>query len=58
MGLTETLAGSISFTRSQINMGFSLSIPQIEGAGLSLGVYDITDNTSRQQVSLGLSFAF
>lgn len=58
MGLTENLAGSISLTETQVNMGFSLSIPQIPGAGLSLGVYDVTDNTDRQQVALGLSLAF
>ena len=28
------------------------------GAGLSLGVYDVTDNTDRQQFALGLSLSF
>ena len=58
MGLTQNLSGSISFTETQVNMGLSLSIPQLPGAGLSLGVYDVTDNTNRQQVALGLSLAF
>jgi hypothetical protein len=58
MGLTQNLSGSISFTETQVNMGFSLSIPQLAGAGLSLGVYDVTDNTNRQQIALGLSLAF
>ena len=58
VGLTENISGSMSFTETQVNMGISLSIPQLAGAGLSLGVYDVTDNTNRQQVALGLSLAF
>lgn len=58
IGVTENLAASISATENQINMGLSLTVPQVPGLGLTLGVYDVTDNTSRQQVTLGAAFAF
>lgn len=57
-GVAENVSTSISATRTQLNMGMNFSLPQLPGAGVSLGVYDITNNTRRQQVSLGLSFAF
>lgn len=58
VGLTQSLAASISATETQINMGLSASIPDLPGLGVSLGVYDVTDNTSRQQISIGASFSF
>lgn len=58
VGVTETLSASLSATQTQLNVGFSLSVPQVPGLGLSLGMFDVTDNTSRQQVSLGASFSF
>ena len=58
VGVTETLSASLSATQTQLNVGFSLSVPQVPGLGLSLGMFDVTDNTNRQQVSLGASFSF
>ena len=58
VGVTETLAASFSATETQVNLGLALSIPNVPGLGISLGMYDVTDNTSRQQVALGASFAF
>ena len=34
------------------------TLSALPGLGLSLGVFDVTDNTSRQQWSLGASFSF
>lgn len=58
VGVTETLSASLSATETQFNVGFSLSVPQVPGLGLSLGMFDVTDNTNRQQVSFGASFSF
>ena len=58
VGVTETLSASLSATETQLNVGFSLVVPALPGLGLSLGVFDVTDNTSRQQWSLGASFSF
>jgi hypothetical protein len=58
IGLTESLAASLSATETQLNLGFSLTVPSVPGLGLSVGMFDVTDNTSRQQLSLGASFAF
>lgn len=58
VGLTEVLAASVSATETQFNIGFSVSVPDVPGLGLSVGMFDVTDNTSRQQLSLGASFAF
>jgi hypothetical protein len=58
VGVTQSLSASLSATESQFNVGFSLNVEQLPGLGLSLGMFDVTDNTSRQQVSLGASFSF
>lgn len=58
VGVTQSLSASLSATKSQLNVGFSLNVEQLPGLGLSLGMFDVTDNTSRQQVSLGASFSF
>ena len=58
IGVTETLSASLSATETQLNVGFSLSVPDVPGLGLSVGMFDVTDNTNRQQLSLGLSFGF
>lgn len=58
VGVTENLAASLSATETQLNVGFSLTIPEIPGLGVSVGMFDVTDNTSRQQLSLGVSFGF
>lgn len=56
-GVTETLSASVSATRTQLNVGATLSIP---GTSLSttLGVLDATDNTARRQVSLSVGYSF
>jgi hypothetical protein len=58
VGLTQTLSASISATETQANIGIALSVPQVPGLGLSLGVYDVTDNTNRQQTALTVGFSF
>lgn len=58
VGVTEALSASLSATETQLNVGFSLSIPALPGLGVSFGMFDVTDNTSRQQLSLGASFSF
>ena len=58
VGLTRTLSASISATETQANIGIAMSVPQVPGLGLSLGVYDVTDNTNRQQTALTVGFSF
>lgn len=58
VGLTETLSVSLSATETQVNAGFALSVPELPGLGLTLGVFDVADNTNRQQFTLGASFSF
>lgn len=58
VGVTQSLSASLSATKTQLNVGFSLNVEQLPGLGLSLGMFDVTDNTSRQQLSLGASFSF
>lgn len=58
VGLAQNLSASISATETQVNLGATLTIPQAQGLSLTAGVYDVTDNTDRQQVSLTAAFAF
>lgn len=57
VGVTENLSASVSATRTQINVGATLSIP---GTSLSMtaGVLDLTDTTDRRQFSLSVGYSF
>ena len=57
IGLTKLLSASLSATTTQLNAGFALGIPNT-GASVSFGVFDVTDNTNRQQFSLSVAYAF
>jgi hypothetical protein len=57
IGLTQNISGSMSFTETQVNTGFNVSIPNTS-ASVSFGVYDVTDNTDRQQFSLSVGYGF
>ncbi|MCB2128659.1 MAG: hypothetical protein KDE03_06175 [Rhodobacteraceae bacterium] len=58
LGLTDVLSASVSATETQANIGVALAVPQVPGLGISLGVYDVTDNTDRQQTALTVGFSF
>ena len=58
IGLGQNLSASISATETQINLGATVTVPAVSGLALTAGVYDVTDNTERQQVSLTAAFAF
>lgn len=58
VGVTPSLAVSVSATETQLNIGASLSVLDVPGLGFSFGVFDVADNTNRQQLSLGVSFGF
>lgn len=57
IGMTQNISGSISFTETQVNTGFNVSIPNTS-ASVTVGVYDVTDNTDRQQFSLSVGYGF
>lgn len=58
VGLTQTLSASLSATSTQANIGLTMVVPQVPGLGVSLGMYDVTDNTDRRQTALSVGFSF
>lgn len=56
-GLTPTMSGSVSVTETQVNLGASMSIPNTN-IGVTAGVFDVTDNTDRRQVSVSIAYGF
>jgi len=58
LGVTENLAISMSANETALNLGATATIPGVDGLSISAGVYDVTDNTNRQQFALtvGLNF--
>jgi len=58
VGVTETLSLSASATATQLNLGASLTVPQVPGLGISAGIYDVTENVDRQQFTLSVAFGF
>lgn len=57
IGLTEMISASVSATRTQLNIGASISL---KGTPLSatIGVLDATNNTDRRQVSVSVGMSF
>lgn len=58
VGVSETISVSLSGTETQLNVGGTVLVPAVSGLSVSAGVYDVTDNASRQQVSLSVGFSF
>ncbi|MBF9028772.1 hypothetical protein HKCCE3408_00065 [Rhodobacterales bacterium HKCCE3408] len=58
VGVSEHLSLGVSATGTQLNAGLSLGLPDVPALSISLGVFDVTDNVDRRQVSLGVSFGF
>ena len=56
-GVTENLSASVSATRTQINVGATLSIPETSFS-VTAGVLDVTRNTDRRQFSLSAGYSF
>lgn len=57
VGVTENLSASVSATRTQINVGATLSIPETSFS-VTAGVLDVTGNTNRRQFSLSTGYGF
>ncbi len=57
-GITPTLSISVSGTATQMNAGAVLRIPQLDGISLSAGIFDISDNTDRQQMTATIAYSF
>jgi hypothetical protein len=57
VGMTQNLSGSISLTRTQVNTGFTLTVPNTS-MSTSIGVLDVADNTNRRQLSVSVGFGF
>jgi len=58
IGVAENLSLSASGTETQLNLGATLTVPQVPGLGISAGVFDVTDNVERQQFSLSIALGF
>jgi hypothetical protein len=57
VGVTEAISASLSATRTQLNIGASISL---KGSPISatIGVLDVTNNTDRRQVSVSVGISF
>ena len=58
VGVTENLSGSVSFNETQINLGVGFSFSSLPQVGFAAGVFDVSDNTDRQQFSITAAFSF
>ena len=58
VGVSETVSVSLSGTETQLNLGGTVIIPSVSGLSVTAGVYDATDNASRQQYSLTVAYGF
>lgn len=57
IGVTDFLSFSLSGTDNQLNTGVGLRIPGVDGLGVTVGVYDVTDEHNRQQTSISVSYS-
>lgn len=57
IGLTQNFSAGVSATRTQLNVGFTYSLPGT-GVSATFGVMDVTDNTNRRQSSWSVGFSF
>lgn len=58
LGITKFLSASVSFTKTQANLGATVIIPSVDGLALTAGVYDAADNAARRQYSVYLDYSF
>ncbi|WP_461429387.1 hypothetical protein [Gymnodinialimonas sp.] len=58
LGVSPNMSLSVSGTETQYNLGGTVTFDAVPGFSLSGGVYDVTDLTNRQQVSLTAAFSF
>lgn len=58
LGVTPSLSLSLSGTETQMNFGGTMIFDALPGFSLTGGVYDISDATNRQQVSVTAAFSF
>lgn len=56
-GVTENISLGLSATRTQFNLGATLTIPGT-GVGATIGVFDVANNTERRQLSFSVGFGF
>lgn len=57
VGVAPNISMGVSATRTQVNMGATLTIPGTR-MGTTVGVFDVTNATQRRQVSLSVGFGF
>ena len=58
VGITPNLSGSVSFNETQVNLGVGFSFSALPQVGFAAGVFDVPDNTDRQQFSLTAAISF
>ena len=57
IGVTPSISVSLSATRTQLNAGTTLSIPNTR-VSATLGALDVTNSTNRRQTSFSVGFSF
>ncbi|WP_425073731.1 hypothetical protein [Sagittula sp. S175] len=57
VGATDFMSVSMSGTENQANFGLGFRIPGVDGLSMSLGQYDITNNTNRTQTALSVAYS-
>jgi hypothetical protein len=57
VGVTEAVSFGMSATRTQLNVGTTMSFAGT-GVSATIGVLDVADNTDRRQVSLSVAYSF
>jgi hypothetical protein len=58
VGMTDWLSGSVSGTENQVNVGFGLRIPGVDGLEMSVGQYDVFDNNDRTQTAVSVKYSY
>lgn len=58
VGVSQNLSLSASATETQLNLGFTATVPGATGLSVTGGVFDVTDNTDRQQIAVSLGYSF
>ena len=58
VGVARNLSLSLSATETQLNAGLGVSVPGLDAASVTMGVFDVTDRVGRRQFAVSLSYAF
>lgn len=58
LGVTETVAVSLSGTKNQVNVGTSFGVKALPNWGASIGIFDVGQSVDRRQYAISVSRSF